>query len=414
MFCYGQASKVLELSDKFLEVRKDGGHWLVMFYAPWCGHCKRLEPVWSHVAQALTKTNIRVGKVDCTRFTSMAHEFKIQGFPTIKFIKGNEDFTFDGDRTKEDIVNFGIRLSGPPVQELTRTDSMNNIKALHSLFFMYVGPHVGPLWDVYYATAVKMQAHGFFFSASTEIAKQHVDIDELPAVFVYKESLHYFYSVDSGYSISEAEHLNATLYNWINEERFETFPKVTRGNIHELMQTKKYLVLAVLEENKLQELPQEMIEFKDMVESVIRKKRDKYHKNFQFGWVGNPDLANSIAMSTLPLPNLIVLNSTTNHHHMLDDEPMQLTAEILDVFLEGVQNQSVPVYGGNGYTVSLYRTYFETRTGLASMWQGNPVLTTVLFGLPLGFLSLILYSICCADILDADEEEEELQHEKHE
>lgn len=41
------------------------------------------------------------------------------------------------------------------------------------------------------------------------------------------------------------------------------------------------------------------------------------------------------------------------------------------------------------------------------MWRGNPVLTTVLFGLPLGFLSLILYSICCADILDAEEEEDE-------
>ena len=40
------------------------------------------------------------------------------------------------------------------------------------------------------------------------------------------------------------------------------------------------------------------------------------------------------------------------------------------------------------------------------MWQGNPVLTAVLFGLPLGFLSLICYSICCADIMDADEEEE--------
>lgn len=41
------------------------------------------------------------------------------------------------------------------------------------------------------------------------------------------------------------------------------------------------------------------------------------------------------------------------------------------------------------------------------MWKGNPVLTTVLFGLPLGFLSLILYSICCSDILDAEEDEEE-------
>lgn len=63
-------------------------------------------------------------------------------------------------------------------------------------------------------------------------------------------------------------------------------------------------------------------------------------------------------------------------------------------------------YGGNSFLVKLYRTYFEARTSLGDMWRGNPVLTTVLFGLPLGFFSLILYSICCADILDADEEEE--------
>jgi hypothetical protein len=41
------------------------------------------------------------------------------------------------------------------------------------------------------------------------------------------------------------------------------------------------------------------------------------------------------------------------------------------------------------------------------MWQGNPALTAVLFGLPIGFLSLICYSICCADIMDAEDEEEE-------
>jgi hypothetical protein len=43
------------------------------------------------------------------------------------------------------------------------------------------------------------------------------------------------------------------------------------------------------------------------------------------------------------------------------------------------------------------------------MWQGNPALTSVLFGLPLGFFALICYSICCADIMDADEEEEEME-----
>lgn len=133
------------------------------------------------------------------------------------------------------------------------------------------------------------------------------------------------------------------MYDWVNEERFETFPKITRGNINQILQTKKYLVLAVVEENKLMEIPTEMMEFKDMIESVIRKKRDLYHKTFQFGWIGSPELANSIAMTILPLPYLLVLNSTTNHHHIPEDEPKELTAEAIDLFLEQISNQSAPV-----------------------------------------------------------------------
>ena len=52
-------------------------------YAPWCAHCKRLDPIWGHVAQHLYATSIRVGRVDCTRFTNVAHNFKVRGFPTI-------------------------------------------------------------------------------------------------------------------------------------------------------------------------------------------------------------------------------------------------------------------------------------------------------------------------------------------
>ena len=77
---------------------------------------------------------------------------------------------------------------------------------------------------------------------------------------------------------------------------------------------------------------------------------------------------------------------------------------------------SAPTYGGNSWTVRLYRGYYEATTSLAEMWRGNPVLTALLLGLPLGFLSLIFYSICCADIMDADEEEEleDYNHEKTE
>lgn len=138
-------------------------------------------------------------------------------------------------------------------------------------------------------------------------------------------------------------HLNESLHQWVNEERFLTFPKVTRYNMYQLKQTKKYLVLAVVEENKLSELQTHEQEFKDMVEQIIRTKRSKFHKRFQFGWIGNPDIAHSIAMDHLSTPHLLVLNSTTNEHHLPDDDPLQLTPDAIEMFLESVHNQTAPV-----------------------------------------------------------------------
>lgn len=65
---------------------------------------------------------------------------------------------------------------------------------------------------------------------------------------------------------------------------------------------------------------------------------------FQFGWIANPDLVNSIAMMVLPLPSLIVINTTTNHHHIPEDETEKLTPHVIELFLEQIRNESAPVY----------------------------------------------------------------------
>ncbi|XP_006612399.1 protein disulfide-isomerase TMX3 isoform X1 [Apis dorsata] len=397
------ASRVLELSDRFLDIHKDG-QWLVMMYAPWCAHCKRLEPIWAHVAQYLHATSIRVGRVDCTRFTNVAHAFKVKGFPTIIFLKGEQEFIYNGDRTRDEIVKFALRVSGPPVQGITKTQSFDTIKKEHDIYFLYVGERSGPLWEFYHKTANVFQPHAFFYQSHPNIVSKHAPVENIPALFVYKENIHYNFS---DHNIDDIEKLNETMYKWINAERFPTFPKVTRGNINQLFLTNKNLVLAVVEENQLEKIPLHMARFKDMVESIIKNKREKYHDYFQFGWIASPDLVNSIAMMVLPLPSLIVINTTTNHHHIPEDETEKLTPHVIELFLEQIRNESAPRYGGNSWLIRIYRSWFELKTTLSAMWMGNPILTMVLFGLPAGFLSLICYGICCPDILDADDDEED-------
>jgi len=48
-------------------------------------------------------------------------------------------------------------------------------------------------------------------------------------------------------------------------------------------------------------------------------------------------------MSTLPLPSLLVINSTSFQHHIPDDETSELTPEAVVIFLEQVLNQTATV-----------------------------------------------------------------------
>ncbi|KAH8365901.1 hypothetical protein KR093_006999, partial [Drosophila rubida] len=406
------SSRVLELSDRFIDVRHEG-QWLVMFYAPWCGYCKKTEPIFALVAQALHATNVRVGRLDCTKYPAAAREFKVRGYPTIMFIKGNMEFTYNGDRSKDELVDYALRMSGPPVQLVTRTESVDMLKGSHTIFFMFVGAQQGVVWDTYYAAAEGYQEHGFFYATSEDIAAQHFDFEQLPAVIVYKEEQHHFYPHGHVAHEMQPQDVNDTIFQWVNVERFTLFPKVTRFNIHQLLKTQKYLVLAVVQEDKLSQIATHELEFRDMVEGVIRKHRARYHDQFQFGWIGEPSIAHSIILDQLPTPHLIALNSTTQHHYIPDDDPLQLTPQALHLFLESISNESATVYGGDTYFVRVNRALFEVKRSLREMWKGNPVLTTVIFGLPLGFLSLIMYSIFCGDCLVTEEEQEE-DHEKRE
>jgi len=78
---------------------------LLEIYAPWCGHCKTLAPIYDELAAAYSdKPNLVIAKLDGT-----ANDIDVEyrGFPTLKFFPaGGEMVDYEGGRTLSDLKAF--------------------------------------------------------------------------------------------------------------------------------------------------------------------------------------------------------------------------------------------------------------------------------------------------------------------
>ncbi|CAL8331865.1 unnamed protein product [Merluccius merluccius] len=112
---------------------------LVEFYAPWCGHCQALEPVYAEAAAKLKEAGlgaIRLAKVEATEEKELAQEFDVDGFPTLKLFVGGDrekhvDFT--GKRTAEGMVQWMLRRAGPGAAVLETPDAAAELLNTHNI-----------------------------------------------------------------------------------------------------------------------------------------------------------------------------------------------------------------------------------------------------------------------------------------
>ena len=105
--------------DNFKKLVLDSDQlWLVEFFAPWCGHCKQLTPIWEKAAKSL-KGVVNLGAVDMTTDQEAGAAYGIQGYPTLKFFgfDKTKPADYQGQRDEASIINYGIEKVGSEVRK---------------------------------------------------------------------------------------------------------------------------------------------------------------------------------------------------------------------------------------------------------------------------------------------------------
>lgn len=91
----------------FKDSKDDGKLHLFMFYAPWCGHCKRKEPFLKKLVNN-HNNHIKVHTYNCEKLREKDKFIeKINGYPTFKM--GYKEKTYDTDLLE--FIVFAVAIS---------------------------------------------------------------------------------------------------------------------------------------------------------------------------------------------------------------------------------------------------------------------------------------------------------------
>ncbi|KAL0089353.1 hypothetical protein J3Q64DRAFT_1728215 [Phycomyces blakesleeanus] len=233
---------------KTIKANSEEKPWFVKYYAPWCGHCQKLEPIWDKVAVGLKDSNIGVGEVNCEDNKELCSENGVSGLPSLKFYAHDTVYDYVGDRTHEKIEEYAKKMAGPPVESVNEAGLIKRLGESPVSVVTFCGEEDHAIKELTNEMATPLMGKVPFYVTSDVYAFQrfNLGLEDVPVMLIVKDDTEVLYTPLAEINLFDKSS-RLELLSWINKERFPLVNMLNRANSVDLLKGDHLVVMALME-----------------------------------------------------------------------------------------------------------------------------------------------------------------------
>ncbi|CAG8451955.1 11807_t:CDS:2 [Diversispora eburnea] len=351
---------VITLTNSNFDDLIGSGIWFIKFYAPWCGHCKKLAPTWEELGKVL-KNKVNVGEVDCTTTQDLCKRFRIEGYPTLKLFQSADDkIDYKGSRKLQSLQEFAEKVTTVRITEITAED-LEEVKKNNDVFFIYYHDNSTPYKIM---RTMKILSRYFFtvkfYSSKDKNLKSTLKIDKVPTLVAMKDGI---------YPASSIEDFNdrLELKDWIQTEKYPLVPAVTSENYEDILSGTRLVVLGILDPNQPQTFVTNQNLMKEVAKIYHQQAKERLSgddKHVIFAWLDGNKWSDYVygvyGLSQNDLPKVIISDPTENKYYDTSRTGEKISFENKKQLLESIYDSKTGYLTGKSTLGIIEKTFDET------------------------------------------------------
>ncbi|KAG6813179.1 hypothetical protein H0H92_013299 [Tricholoma furcatifolium] len=184
------SGEVLSLTASKFASSLAKGPMFVKFYAPWCGHCKKLAPIWKQLASSM-QGKLTIAEVNCEENSSLCKAHNIQGYPTLIYLSsGGLRSEYQGGRKLEQLKSFAEKASNAGLHPM-KTEDLQGFVAENEVMYLLVHSDDSILDTVARASTPLLGSPPIYTSSSASLfSTYHIPQTSTWALLVFKDHIH--------------------------------------------------------------------------------------------------------------------------------------------------------------------------------------------------------------------------------